>query len=111
MTSQREKRNAARSPILRNHRAEIKLVGEPIYQFKVADVSDRGAGLVVPETSAFLKLIEVDQVLDVTFLSPRGSKPDGAYKARIRHITALDHSRYKGVLLVGLRLLERLAKA
>jgi hypothetical protein len=111
MTSKKEKRTGARSPKLHNHRAEIKLVGEPIYQFKVADVSDRGAGLVVPETSAFLKLIEVDQVLDVTFLSPRGSKPDGAYKAKIRHITELNHSRYKGVRLVGIRILERLEKA
>jgi len=108
MTLKEEKRNAARSPQLQNHRAEIKLVGEPIYQFKVADVSGQGAGLVVPETSAFLDLIEVDQVLDITFLSPRGSEPDGAYKAQIRHITELDHSRYKGVRLVGVRLLERL---
>lgn len=108
MKLENEKRIEPRSPILRNHRAEIKLVGEPIYQFKVADVSDQGAGLVVPKTSAFLKLIEVDQEMGVTFISPRGSEPNGVYKVKVRHITDLDHSRYKGVLLIGVRILERM---
>jgi hypothetical protein len=108
MTMEEEKRTETRSPKLRSHRIEIKLVGEPIYQFKVTDVSPQGAGLVVHESSAFLKLIEVGHVLDIRFISPRGEKPSGAYKAEVCHITAKEHSRYKGVRLVGLRILERL---
>ena len=107
MSTRTEKRNANRQPQLNNYRVEIKLVGEPIYQFKVADISQHGAGLVVPETSAFLNLIHVEQVLDVTFISPQGSEPDGVYKVKIRHITELDHSRYKAVRLVGVRILQR----
>jgi len=108
MTMKEEKRSEIRSPKLRNHRAEIKLVAQPIYQFKVADVSLQGAGLVVHESSAFLKLIEVGQVMEVNFISPQGAKPHGAYKVQIRHITDKEHSRYKGVRLVGVRILERL---
>ena len=108
MTMKAEKRSEIRSPKLRNHRVEIKLVAHPIYQFKVADVSPRGAGLVVHKSSAFLKLIEVGQVMQVRFISPRGEKPHGTYSVQIRHITDKEHSRYKGVRLVGVRILERL---
>ena len=108
MTMEEEKRSETRSPRLRNHRVEIKLVAHPIYQFKVADVSPRGAGLVVHESSAFLKLIEVGQVMKVCFISPQGEKPHGTYNVQIRHITDKEHSRYKGVRLVGVRILERL---
>lgn len=108
MTTREENRTDPRTPKLRNYRVEIKLVGEPIYQFKVTDVSPKGAGLVVHEGSAFLTLIEVGQIIEASFISPQGSKPHGTYKAQIRHITEKDHSRYRGVRLVGLRILERL---
>lgn len=103
-----EKRGQARAPKLRNHRVEIKLVGEPIYQFKVTDISARGVGLVVNETSRFLKLAKVGQVLDVHFLSPRGTEPRGSYRVEIRHITDTEQGQYKGVRRIGVRLLERL---
>jgi len=105
-----EKRTEPRLPKLRNHRVEIKLVGEPIYQFKVKDVSTQGAGLLVHESSNFLNLIEVGQELDVNFISPQGADPNGAYTVEVRHITTKDHSRYKGVRLVGVRILERLGE-
>jgi hypothetical protein len=108
MAIEEEKRTALRAPRLRNYRVEIKLVGQPIYQFKVTDVSPQGAGLLVHESSDFLKLIEVGQTLEVMFISPQGSQPNGAYKVEVRHITARDRSRYKGVRLVGVRILERL---
>jgi hypothetical protein len=103
-----EKRRRSRAPKLRNHRVEIKLVGEPIYQFKVTDISTEGVGLVVNKNSRFLKLAEVGQVLDVHFLSPRGAEPSGPYKVEIRHITDTDHGQYKGVRRVGVRILGRL---
>ena len=103
-----EKRGQTRAPKLRNHRVEIKLVGEPIYQFKVTDISTRGVGLVVNKNSRFLKLAKVGQVLDVHFLSPRGAEPSGRYTVEIRHITDTEHGQYKGVQRVGVRILERL---
>jgi hypothetical protein len=105
-----EKRTESRLPKLRNHRVEIKLVGEPIYQFKIKDVSPQGAGLLVHESSKFLNLIAVGQALEVTFISPQGSEPNGTYKAEVRHITERGRSRYKGVRLVGIRILERLKR-
>ena len=54
----KEKRSEPRRPKLRNHRLEFKLVGNPIYQFRVADVTSKGAGALVKDDSAFLNMIE-----------------------------------------------------
>mgnify|MGYP000002912232 CR=1 FL=1 len=106
MVSQEERRNAIRHPRLENYRVEIKLVGQPIYQFRVTDVSTKGAGLLISRDSAFLKLIEVGQELDVNFISPQGFQPAGLHKAEIRHITDNSHNKYRGALLVGIQIRE-----
>lgn len=102
-----EKRNAARSTQLFNHRAEIKLVGEPLYQFRVTDVSNQGAGLLITPGSRFLQIIEVGQHLEVHFISPQGTEPSGAYQSEIKHITEMQTGPYKGLKLLGIRLLAR----
>jgi len=103
-----ERRQESRSTQIQNYRVEIKLVGEPIYQFRVVDVSPKGAGLLVNESSRFLKKIEVGQVVDADFISPQGSNPSGLYQAEVRHITQANESRYKGLRLVGILIRERL---
>ena len=103
-----ERRSEPRSDKLRNYRIEIKFVGEPVYQFRVRDVSTRGAGILVKADSAFLNMVEVGQILEVNFISPRGSAPSGFYKAEIEHISDLDQGRYKGHRLVGISILEKL---
>ena len=102
----KERRSDPRSSNLRNYRVEIKFVGEPIYQFRVTDVSTEGAGLIIKDNSRFLKLIEVGQIIDVKFISPKNSNPTEIYKAEIRHITKIDKGRYKGHCLIGLSILE-----
>ena len=104
----REKRNEARLAELRNHRVEIKFTGEPIYQFRVTDVSSQGAGLLINPNSRFLKSIAVDQIIDANFISPQGAQPSGMYQAQIKHITAMDTGRYKGLIQAGIKILERL---
>jgi len=103
-----EKRSEPRSTNLRDYRVEIKFVGEPIYQFRVTDVSTKGAGLLLTDNSAFLKMIEVGQIVDVNFISPQGLNPTGMYKAEIRHITKMNKGRYNGHRLVGIHILESL---
>lgn len=106
----KEKRTEARSAKLRNYRVEIKFIGKPIYQFRVINVTSRGAGLLIKDDSAFLKMIEVGQIVDVNFISPEGSNPSGIYSAEIKHITKLDKQEYKGHRLVGISILEKLDK-
>ena len=95
---------------LRNYRIEIKCVGKPIYQFRVINVSLNGAGLMIKNDSAFLKMIEIGQIVEANFISPEGTAPSGLYKAEIKHITKLDKKENLGHRLVGLSILKKLDK-
>jgi hypothetical protein len=106
----KDKRSEPRRAKLRNYRIEIKFVGNPIYQFRVINVTTKGAGLLIKDNSAFLKMIEVGQIVNVDFISPEGSNPSGIYRAEIKHITKLDKQGHKGHRLVGISILKKLAK-
>jgi len=55
---------ANQSPaIFFQYNAEIKMLGYPVYQVKIADISPTGAGIVVKEDSSFLSLLTVGRVL------------------------------------------------
>ena len=107
-TSFKERREKHRRTQLRNYRVEIKLIGAPIYQFRVNDVSPEGAGILIKEDSKFLSLIEVGQIVDADFISPEGTDPTGNYRAEIRHITKPNEGKNKGHFLVGLKILEKI---
>ena len=104
----KEKRSEPRRAKLRNYRIEIKLVGKPIYQFRVIDVTIKGAGLLIKDDSAFLKMIEVGQIVTADFISPKGTGPSGIFKVQIKHITNPDRQEYKGHQILGLSILKKL---
>ena len=106
----KEKRTEHRRARLRNYRVEIKLVAKPIYQFRVINVTAKGAGLFIKYDSAFLSMIEVGQVVEADFISPTGETPSGLYSAEIKHITEPDRQEYGGHKLVGLSILKKLDK-
>jgi hypothetical protein len=108
VTSFKERRAKHRRTQLRNYRVEIKLIGAPIYQFRVKDVTSDGAGILIKEDSKFLNMIEVGQIVDTDFISPKGTDPTGNYRAEIRHITKPNKGIHKGHYLVGLSILEKL---
>ena len=103
----KEKRSEPRRAKLRNYRIDIKFVGEPIYQFRVINVTAKSAGLLIKDDSAFLKMIEVGQIVEADFISPEGTAPYGFYKAEIKHITKLDMQEHRGHHLVGLLILKK----
>ena len=106
-TISKERRAKARRTQLRNYRVEIRLIAQPIYQFRVTDVSPEGAGLLVKEDSSFLNLIKIGQVVDSDFLSPKGTNPSGMYKAQIKHISKPGKGRNQGHRIVGIAILEK----
>ncbi|MBT8356334.1 MAG: hypothetical protein HKO79_12460 [Desulfobacterales bacterium] len=103
----KEKRSESRRAKLRNYRIEIKIVGHPIYQFRVINVTAKGAGLLIKDDSAFLKMIEVGHIVEADFISPEGTAPSGLYKAEIKHITKLDKQEHRGHQLLGLSILKK----
>ena len=103
-----EKRSEHRVATSGDYRMEIKFVGEPIYQFRLINVTNEGASILIRDDSAFLNMIEVGQIADATFISPKDSNPSGMYKIQVKHISKLEEKRYKGHLLTGISLLKKL---
>ena len=103
-----DRRAWTRRTQLRNYRVEIKLIAQPIYQFKVRDISEKGAGLLVKDDSEFLNLIQVGQVVEADFISPTGKLPAGLYKVEIKHITKLTTGKIRGHRIVGVFIIEKI---
>jgi hypothetical protein len=84
---------------------EFMLPGSPIYQLKLKDISETGAGAIVNPQSKLLGMVRVGQELRVRLVVPRGSGfRAGSYRGRITQITELVDGAYKGHLLVGVAL-------
>jgi hypothetical protein len=104
-----ERRALDRAVRLSNHRVEFKFPGVPVYQLKVRDLSEKGAGVVVKVGSNFLTLIEVGQELNMKLLSPAEFEgPAGHYLSRVQHISELEGGRFKGHLVVGMSMLKKI---
>lgn len=81
---------------------------DPIFQFRVRDVSPLGIGILIKSGSKALDYLKVGQVIDMKY-NPEDShgSPD-QMKTEIRHITFLEEGRYRGQFLVGLLIKKRL---
>jgi hypothetical protein len=91
---------------------EIRLAGGPLYQLKVRDLSNDGAGVVVRSDSNFLKMIHVGQKLSVRLILPTGYRgPSGHYRARVEHISEIADGPYNGHRIVGLSILTGISSA
>jgi PilZ domain len=105
LTNPQERRSETRERPKDCFDAEIKMLGYPVYQVKIADISPTGVGIVVKEDSSLLSLLTVGRVLDVRFHSGGQASADVQFKAEVKHISELKEGRYKGHRLVGIRLL------
>jgi hypothetical protein len=98
-----ERRCETREPAKDDYNAEIKMLGHPVYQIKIADISPTGAGIVVKEDTSLLGLLTVRRVLHVRFHSGEPENQPGAvreFKAEVNHISEVRAGRYKGHRLV-----------
>ena len=102
-----EKRSESRGAPKGFHSASIKLVGVPLYQFKLKDSSENGASILVKEDSFMLNYLEVGQTLLINFSSDLESDHNGDFESEIVHITKMEKGRYKGHFLVGVRILDK----
>jgi len=108
LTQPPERRSQTREAAKEDYNAEIKMLGYPVYQVKIADISSTGAGIVVKADSSLLGLLTVGRVLDVRFHAGEPeNQPDAVkeFKAEVKHISEVRSGRYKGHRLVGIRVL------
>jgi len=101
------KRSESRDAPKGFHGASIKLVGVPLYQFKLKDSSENGASILVKEDSFMLNYLKVGQTLQINFSSDLEFDHNGDFETEIVHITKVDKGRYKGHYLVGVRILDK----
>jgi hypothetical protein len=105
-----DRRREPRATELTNQRAEFKLTYVPVYQLKVRDLSAKGAGIVVRADSNFLKMIQVDQELDIKMIPGIATADSRGYqRSRVAHVTELKEGRYRGHLVVGLSFLSKVS--
>lgn len=102
-----DRRAEQRHPPKKFFSVEMKLAGLPIYQFKLKDVSEKGACFMVKEDSAILECLQVGQLLDMRYHSGDKTEPPEIFRSEIKHITKATEKPYKGHYLVGVMLLEK----
>jgi hypothetical protein len=108
LTEPTDRRFETREPAKDDYNAEIKMLGYPVYQVKIADISPNGSAIVVKEDSSLLNLLTVGRTLDVRFHIDEPENQINAvkqFKAEVKHISELKEGRYKGHRLVGLQML------
>ena len=88
---------------------EIKILGNPIFQLKVRDISDEGVGVLVRPDSKLLNLIEIGHEVIVKLVLPRNYRgPSGNFRARVEHISEIVEGPYQGHFVVGMSFLPPL---
>ena len=109
--STRERRKDSRHPAQPEYMVGFVIIGHPVYQLKLQDLSTQGLGAIVRSDSQLLSLIEVGQQVKLRLLSI--SEPtdfQGTYQANIVHITESKNGPFRGHLIVGIQLLQKVGK-
>ena len=102
-----EKRSELRNILDQYYSVEFSISSwEPVYLFKIRDVSSLGTGILVKENSAVLKHLNVGDVLDMKYNPAKSPDLPECVRTEIKHITKFDHGPYRGYYLVGLLLLR-----
>ncbi len=98
-----ESRSGPRTLVEKYRSVEFSISkSDPIFQFRIRDVSSSGMGILLAGSSKALKHLKVGQVFEMTYNPEAGNGQPVQMKTEIRHITFLEDGRYRGQYLVGL---------
>jgi len=110
LKSASDRRTDPRFENLQHGTAVIRISGIPIYVFKLKDASENGTCFVVKEDSNLLRNIQVGQEIEIQIvLNESGSVSTVFQRSKITHITKPGEGRFTGHLLIGVRVLSRMA--
>lgn len=101
-----ERRSQKREAAKYSYHAEIRLVGVPIYEVKIKDLSSNGASILVKKDSLLLNHLGTGKTISVKYYLGDRSKALGPFKANIIHLTQLEEGRFKGHFLAGLSIIN-----
>jgi len=80
---------------------------DPLYQFNLWNLSPRGICFLVKEGSPLIGKLKAGDRLNMKFNRFDGEGPSERMQAEIRHVTEKREGRFKGHVLVGLRILAK----
>lgn len=103
----KDKRSEPRKVVDRFYSVEFLSKDHFVYQFKLRDLSTSGLCILVNESSAVLKQLQVGDTFEMTFNPPRAEGPPESLKTEIVHITKNTEEPFTGHVLIGLLILER----
>ena len=85
--------------------AEVRLVGVPVHEVKLKDLSPKGACFLFKDSSSLLNHLQIGQDLKIKYFMENRSKTSEMLQAKVRHITEVKEGRFKGYYLAGLSIL------
>ena len=108
-THQKDKnRSELRTIVDRFYSVELSIEAlEPIYQFRIWNLSQKGMCVLVKEGSAILDHIAVGKVFKMKYYPTELLGPIEYLETEVKHITKDDGGRFKGHYMVGLSILEK----
>ncbi len=77
-----------------------------IYQFKLRDLSSKGACVLVKDDSELIKYLKRGDRYKMRYYPTEASGPKAELNTEIRYITKDENGRYPGHYLVGLSILD-----
>ena len=102
----KEKRSESRHDTKDYYHAEIRLVGVPVYEVKLKNLSSKGACFLVKDNSSLLNYMRVGESVKVKYYLEDRSESNSIHTAEIRHVTKVDEGRFNGHYCAGLSILK-----
>jgi len=106
MNMSEERRSQKREAARNSYHAEIRLLGVPIYEVKIKDLSSNGVSILVKKDSLLLNHLGIGKTISVKYYLGDRSKALGPFKANIKHLTQLEEGRFKGHFSAGLSIFK-----
>ena len=107
MEMNEERRSQLRQAAKSCYHAEIRLVGVPLYEVKIKDLSPNGVSILIKKDSFLLHHMGIGKTISVKYYLANRSKAMGPFKASIMHLTEMEAGRFQGHCIAGLLLGER----
>ena len=101
-----EKRAEIRQKAQRCYHAEIRLVGVPVYEVKLKDLSTKGSCILVKEDSLLINHLKTGQKVMVKYYLENRDKAGKGFEATVKYIRMVNEGQFKGHYLVGLEKLR-----
>ena len=101
-----ERRSENRQGAKDCYRAELRMVGVPVYEVRLKDLSSKGACILFNEGSSLMNHLHIGKTLKIKYFFEDRSKPSETFQAEVKHITEVKEGRFRGYFSAGLSALS-----